>query len=55
MEPLNALTHAGHVRTRRDGSNVNYEFRHALLQRAAYNSIIQPERQAIHAGSSSNN
>jgi class 3 adenylate cyclase/tetratricopeptide (TPR) repeat protein len=47
--PLHALTQAEMLRTRRDGQAINYEFRHALLQRAAYDSIIQPERQAIHA------
>ena len=49
-EPLHALAQAEMLRTRHDGVNVRYEFRHALLQRAAYDSMIQSERQAIHAG-----
>ncbi|MGZ3410031.1 MAG: ATP-binding protein [Xanthobacteraceae bacterium] len=49
-EPLHALTQAEMLRTRHDGQSIRYEFRHALLQRAAYDSMVQSERQAIHAG-----
>ena len=36
------------LRPRRYGAEIQYEFRHALLQRIAYESMLQPERRAIH-------
>src|SRR4029077_11336182 len=30
------------------GAEIRYEFRHALLQRMAYESMVQPERRAMH-------
>ena len=47
-EPLQALVEAEILLPRRYGAEIQYEFRHALLQRIAYESMLQPERQAIH-------
>jgi len=47
--PLEALVAAEILRWRRDGQGEAYEFRHALLQRVAYESMVQPERRAMHA------
>jgi class 3 adenylate cyclase/predicted ATPase len=47
-EPLQALVEAEILLPRRYGAEIQYEFRHALLQRIAYESMLQPERQSIH-------
>ncbi len=44
-EPLQALVEAEILLPRRYGAEIQYEFRHALLQRIAYESMLQPERQ----------
>ncbi|HUJ99353.1 MAG TPA: adenylate/guanylate cyclase domain-containing protein [Stellaceae bacterium] len=49
IAPLEALVAAEILRRRRDGPSEAYEFRHALLQRVAYESMVQPERRAMHA------
>jgi len=49
VEPLEALVEAEILRRRRDDDRVTYEFRHALLQRVAYESMIQADRRAMHA------
>src|SRR5258708_33611583 len=47
-EPLEALVEAEILLPRRYGAEIQYEFCHALLQRIAYRSMLQPERQSIH-------
>jgi len=49
-EPLQALVEAEILQPRRYGAEIQYEFRHALLQRIAYESMLQPERRATHLG-----
>lgn len=49
-EPLQALVEAEILQPRRYGAEIHYEFRHALLQRIAYESMLQPERRATHLG-----
>jgi class 3 adenylate cyclase/tetratricopeptide (TPR) repeat protein len=48
-EPLEALIDAEILRSNHEGREVRFEFRHALLQRAAYESMLQSERRATHA------
>ena len=47
-EPLESLVEAEILLPRRYGAEIQYEFRHALLQRMAYESMLQPERRATH-------
>jgi class 3 adenylate cyclase/tetratricopeptide (TPR) repeat protein len=49
VEQLEALTGAEILRRRQDGTEIRYEFCHALLQRMAYESMIQTDRRAMHA------
>jgi class 3 adenylate cyclase/predicted ATPase len=49
-EPLQALVEAEILLPRRYGVEIQYEFRHALLQRIAYESMLQTERRATHLG-----
>lgn len=49
-EPLQALVEAEILVPRRYGAEIQYEFRHALLQRIAYESMLQTERRATHLG-----
>jgi class 3 adenylate cyclase/tetratricopeptide (TPR) repeat protein len=49
-EPLQALVDAEILLPRRYGAEIQYEFRHALLQRIAYESMLQTERRATHLG-----
>ena len=49
IEPLEALIDAEILRSRHEDREVRFEFRHALLQRAAYESMVQSERRATHA------
>ena len=42
VEPLEALVEAENLRRRRDDDRTTYEFRHALLQRVAYESRSRP-------------
>ncbi len=48
-EPLNALVDAEILRISHEDLEVHFEFRHALLQRAAYESMLQSERRSVHA------
>lgn len=48
-ETLQGLVEAEIMQARRHGVEIRYEFRHALLQRIAYESVVQGERQALHA------
>jgi class 3 adenylate cyclase/predicted ATPase len=50
LGPLEALVDAEILRLNHDGHEIRFEFRHALLQRAAYESMVQAERRATHAG-----
>ena len=47
-KPLEALVEAEILRRQEDDARPRYEFRHALLQRVAYESMIQSERRAMH-------
>ena len=47
-EPLQALVDAEILVPRRYGAEIRYEFRHALLQRIAHESMVQTERRATH-------
>ena len=47
-ERLEALVEAEILVPRRVGAEIRYDFRHALLQRMAYESMVQTERRAIH-------
>jgi class 3 adenylate cyclase/tetratricopeptide (TPR) repeat protein len=49
LGPLEALVDAEILRLNHDGREVRFEFRHALLQRAAYESMVQSERRSTHA------
>jgi class 3 adenylate cyclase/predicted ATPase len=49
LEPLEALVDAEILRLNHEDREIRFEFRHALLQRAAYESMIQSERRATHA------
>jgi class 3 adenylate cyclase/tetratricopeptide (TPR) repeat protein len=46
--PLEELVTAEILLPKRYGTEIRYEFRHALLQRMAYESMVQPERRAMH-------
>lgn len=46
---LQALVDAEILVPKRIGAEIRYEFRHALLQRMAHESMIQTERRAMHA------
>src|SRR5258708_6376378 len=48
IEPLKALVDAEIFRTRQYGTARRYEFRHSLLQRMAYDSMVETERRSIH-------
>jgi len=50
VEPIQALVDAEILIPRRYGAEIQYEFRHALLQRIAYESMLQVERRAAHLG-----
>jgi len=50
LGPLEALVDAEILRLNHEGREIRFEFRHALLQRAAYESMIQSERRSTHAG-----
>ncbi len=47
-EPLEALVEAEILLPRRYGAEIRYEFRHALLQRMAHESMVQSERRVMH-------
>jgi class 3 adenylate cyclase/tetratricopeptide (TPR) repeat protein len=49
-EPLQSLVEAEILLPRRYGAEIQYEFRHVLLQRMAYESMLQMERRATHQG-----
>jgi class 3 adenylate cyclase/tetratricopeptide (TPR) repeat protein len=49
-EPLQSLVEAEILLPRRYGAEIQYEFRHVLLQRMAYESMLQTERRATHRG-----
>jgi class 3 adenylate cyclase/tetratricopeptide (TPR) repeat protein len=49
IEPLEALIDAEILRPNHEDREVRFEFRHALLQRAAYESMVQSERRTTHA------
>lgn len=49
LASLDALVDAEILRRRHDGGETVYEFRHALLQRVAYDSMLGSERRAMHA------
>jgi class 3 adenylate cyclase/tetratricopeptide (TPR) repeat protein len=48
LEALEALVGAEILRPRHDGGETVYEFRHALLQRVAYDSMLGSQRRVIH-------
>ncbi len=48
-EPLAALVEAEVLVPRRHGGEIAYEFRHALLQQMARDSMLEADRVAIHA------
>jgi tetratricopeptide (TPR) repeat protein len=48
-ETLELLVEAEILQPKRFGVELQYEFRHALLQRMARDSIFDPERRAMHA------
>jgi predicted ATPase/class 3 adenylate cyclase len=47
-ERLEALVEAEILLPKRFGAEIQYEFRHALLQRMAHESMVQTERRAMH-------
>lgn len=47
--PLEDLVAAELLQPRRYGAEIRYEFCHALLQRMAYESMVQNERRAMHS------
>ena len=47
-EDLAALQGSGLVRTRSDGTTTVLRFRHALVQEAAYGSLLRAERSTLH-------
>jgi class 3 adenylate cyclase/predicted ATPase len=49
-DPLQSLVEAEILLPRRYGAEIQYEFRHVLLQRMAYESMLQIERRATHKG-----
>ena len=48
VPPLESLVEAELLLPRRYGAEIRYEFRHALLQRMAYESVAQTDRRAMH-------
>jgi class 3 adenylate cyclase/tetratricopeptide (TPR) repeat protein len=48
VEPLEALVEAEILRRHQGDGRSTYEFRHALLQRVAYESMIQSDRRTMH-------
>ncbi len=48
VEPLEALVDAEILSRQHDASQNTYEFRHALLQRVAHESIVQGDRRKMH-------
>ena len=48
LEALDALVGAEILHPRHDGGEPVYEFRHALLQRVAYDSMLGSQRRVIH-------
>ena len=48
LEPLEGLVKAEILRRRLDGGITTYEFRHVLLQRVAYESMVHADRHAMH-------
>jgi class 3 adenylate cyclase/tetratricopeptide (TPR) repeat protein len=48
-ERLAALVEAEILLPRRYGAEIRYEFRHALLQMMAHESMVQSERRAVHS------
>ena len=49
LASLDRLVDAEILRRRHDGAEAMYEFRHTLLQRVAYDSMLAGERRAMHA------
>ena len=49
IEPLEALIDAEILRSNHEDREARFEFRHALLQRAAYELMVQSARRATHA------
>jgi class 3 adenylate cyclase/tetratricopeptide (TPR) repeat protein len=49
IEPLEALVEAEILRRQHNAAQTTYEFRHALLQRIAYETIVQADRRKVHA------
>ncbi|MGE5073718.1 MAG: ATP-binding protein, partial [Anaerolineae bacterium] len=49
IEPLEALVEAELLRRQHNAAQTTYEFRHALLQRIAYESFAQADRRKMHA------
>jgi class 3 adenylate cyclase/predicted ATPase len=49
LASLDRLVDAEILRRRHDGAEAMYEFRHALLQRVAYDSMLASDRRAMHA------
>lgn len=47
-KPLEVLVAAEILWPKRHGAEIQYEFRHSLLQRMAYESMVQTERRAVH-------
>ena len=48
-QPLEELVTAELLVPKRYGGEIRFEFRHALLQRMAYESMVQTERRALHS------
>jgi tetratricopeptide (TPR) repeat protein len=48
QEPLEALVGAEILRRQGDGADIEFEFRHALLRRVAYESILHSDRRTYH-------
>lgn len=47
-KPLDALVAAEILEPKRYGAEIRFDFRHALLQRMAYESMVQGERRTLH-------
>ncbi len=47
-QPLQSLVEAEIILPRRLGAEIRFEFRHALLQRMAYESMLQSNRRVMH-------
>ena len=48
VAPVEALVGAEILRARPSGADVRFEFRHVLLQRMAYESVLQSDRRVMH-------